>query len=348
MNIYKMPSGDLELPDYYVRRNPNFIHFVWLIISRCNLRCPYCVGKSFRENPAATLLDKFSPVELAQKFNKISVDHNKKICITFTGGEPTLCKNFTAFCNELTNLGIYFSLQTNLVSNTAEYFTKNIANGTIFQVEAAYHHWLLDKDIKVRTLYFDNMKRLQDRGIPCVLKLVLTPEYLQNYDERISIINKNLSKNIPILHQLYIANSPKLSVKCKNAYPYAYTQTEKMHLDKILKYRRNSNFAYMNGAGFFKGMLCATGRDYGVIDILGTVLRCGTGAKCVLGNIVKDNVKMLPTLTPCSAGFCSCTQWGMWYGKDPWNYIPNVDKTKTFWNRFGKDPSLKDFELCKK
>ena len=336
-SIVTMPNGDKELGDFTARTNKNWTTFVWVITQQCNLGCPYCVGFKYR-GVAKSLVDTLKVDGIVSRFERLRDKYKKNIYITLTGGEPSIIKDFPKLCAALTKRKFTIELQTNLTTSTIKPFVDSVDPGCVGQIMASYHGWKLDKDSKIHDIYMENFKYATNNNILCVLKTIILPTKTENLQKYVSKLQSELPPGAPILTWVFIRGIPKSLKDFAGAYPYSYTPAQKNLIKKSTVYRKHCQLLYMNGAGFFKGMRCDAGRGFVVMDWSGKTTRCYTtrqGTTGYLGDFTKETIKINNKPIACPAKFCGTPFWGMWYGVDPWNYVPNLDKKNAYYCRFG-------------
>lgn len=86
-----------------------FIHLCWLLHNQCNHRCSYCAeinwGGSFKD----------LNLQHAKRFVEKTIEHyqNRRLMISFTGGEPTLWPEFGEFVDWLKTKNTVIAMTTN-------------------------------------------------------------------------------------------------------------------------------------------------------------------------------------------------------------------------------------------
>lgn len=347
MNVYPLPSGDVELGDYPYRIDENWCNVVWIINEHCNLRCPYCVtGLKRATGSNVTIVDKLGIDKVIANFDKIRQDSGKNLYLTITGGEPTLVNNFVKFCQKLIKNDFVMELQTNLVSNYVMDFINDVGPDGVAQIMASYHGYLLDDKKSFHDKYIENCTRAIEKGHTAVVKIVATPEEINNgLEEKVDGLKLELPDGTPILTWVYIKWMPPSPGNYKGAYPYSYTDDEKEVLDKVTKYRQTTQKMYRDGAGFFKGIKCDAGRGFVVAYSDGIVSRCLPGGRAhIVGDLKKGELKFNQKPEQCLVRYCSTTFWPLWYAKDPWKYMPKncpYKKEGGYFNRFGPKCEIK-------
>jgi organic radical activating enzyme len=334
--IYKMPNGDNQLGDYPNRIDPNGLNLAWIITHSCVMNCPYCVGwKNPKQGP--TLIDKLGGVQkTSDALCRLRDNNNKNLYITISGGEPTQVRNLPPLIKKLNKNGIIIELHTNLTTGRFSKFIDYMDPSYTGQIMATYHGWKLDQNPKAKSIYIKNFYKGWNAGHTVVLKTIVLPTEVFSFKEKINKLKKELPSDAPILPWVYIHGKPKSVTNPAKAYPQAYTQQERLELATIMHYRRTEQIMYCVGAGFFKGMQCAAGNAYAYMDIDGNIFPCYARArmKDKFGNIKDQKLVLNSGATQCPLPYCGTPFWGLWYGKNPWDYIPKANKNVAHYCRF--------------
>lgn len=337
MNTFTMPNSDIELGDYPARMSTEWTNIVWIITHQCQLGCPYCVGWKSK-TPMLTLIDKIGGVSNAvDRFELLRAKAKKNFYITISGGEPTLVKDLPKLCGELTKRGFVVELQTNLTTSYVKPFVDSVNPKNIGQIVATYHGWKLDSSAPAQDLYFNNFSYAVKQGITCILKTVVIPKEIKVFAAKLALLKKKMPEEGIVLPWVYISGHPNSAIDSNGAYPQAYTQKEGNILDSITPCRRVCQRMYRNGAGFFNGMLCDAGRGFVYMDIDGNIHTCYSqkSGRNVLGSFLSGNLTLHNNPEPCGVGYCGTPFWGLWFGVNPWDYVPGADKDSTYYCRFG-------------
>jgi len=343
-HIYKLPNGDFQLGDYPNRRDPDGLNWVWVITHHCVMGCPYCIGwKSKTSVP--TLIDKMGGIsKVVDGFKKVRDKYHKNIYITISGGEPTLVKQIGPLIVALNKENIQVELHTNLTNSRFASSIDKVDPDMLGQVTATYHGWRLDKDKKAQDLYMKNFSYGWRRGYTMILKTVVCPWEVGGYEDKIKRLKKMIPAGSPVLTWPFIRGKPGSIKDHRGAYPQAYTVKHRRVLRKINKYRAEEQRMYANGAGFFHGMQCDAGNSFLFMDIDGNVSRCYGLRGRRLGNLKEGNIRLTNGPTPCPAKYCGTPFWGLWYGFNPWDYVPASNKEVAYYSRFG--PKFEIGEGC--
>ena len=152
-------------------------------------------------------------------------------------------------------------------------------------------------------------------------------------------LKKLLPDGAIVLPWVFIKGIPRSKRGLKNAYPYAYTREQHKVLDELFKVRGQCQKLYRGGAGFFKGMKCDAGRGFMVMTWTGHVGRYYTTRDGVgsLGSFVDETVKINDAPVVCPVKFCTTSFWGMWFGVNPWDYVPKSKREDAYYCRFGPE-----------
>jgi len=335
-HTYEMPDGDIELADYPARVLEKWCNVVWVITPHCNLGCSYCIGFRHRGTPKS-LLQNHSVSAIVKAFEKIRSDSGLSLYITLTGGEPTIIPEFPELCKRLTEAGFVIELQTNLLTNRIVPWLDAVKKENVAHVVSSYHGWALDNNEKQYAHYMQNLTEVHNREILVTCKTIVLPDEVPSLPAKIKRLNDSVPSDSPVMSWPFIRGIPKSPEDFAGAYPYSYTTDEKKAIFDSTPYRKNCKWLYMNGAGFYKGMLCDAGRGFIVLDWKGGAGSCyslkGEGAP--FGNLMAGTIKLNEKPQKCPVTFCGTSFWGMWYGVDPWNYVPGASQEAATYCRFG-------------
>ncbi len=336
-----MPNGDVELADYPYRIMKDWCNIVWIINERCNLRCPYCVtGLTRAKGSNTTIADTIGVDGVVENLKKIRAANDMNLYLTITGGEPTLANDFVELCQKLIASDFVIELQTNLVSNQAMDFIQEVGPDGVAQIMASYHGYLLDAKTAWHDKFVKNYCAAVERGHTPVLKIVATPQELkQGLVEKVKKLKEEIPPGSPVLVWVYIRGVPKSAADAAGAYPYSYSDKEKELLDSLTEFRVTAQRMYRDGAGFFKGIRCDSGRGFVVAYRDGVVVRCFTmGRSKVIGDLTQGRIALHKGPERCTMRFCGTTFWPIWYAVDPWNHMPKdlpYGFDEGYFNRFG-------------
>jgi hypothetical protein len=325
-NIYPQNNGDIELGDYPARIDPDWCNVVWVICHACNQRCPYCVGYSNR-GEAVSLLSEYSIGEVAAAFSKLAETSKKKLYITISGGEPTLVPELPQLCRSLGDMEHKVELQTNLLDDAlVDRFINAVPTRFVGQIMATYHGWRLDKNDELRAAWMRNFHHAWERGYTIVLKTVVLPDEVEAFPEKKKWLQAQLPDGAPILPWVFLKGMPRSLQDFNGAYPYSYTPGQQAILDQETEYRAETQRWYRAGSGFYRGMPCDGGRGFVYLDVKGNLYRCFNAAQMkpppTLGNIMTDEIKLHSGPVACPIHFCSTAFWPLWFGQEPWKYVP--------------------------
>lgn len=336
MNITKLPNGDIELGDYETKMNKEWVNVVWVFTNHCFLGCPYCFNPP-PKGRASSILDKFSIDEVVDAFKKFRDMNHKKVHITITGGEPLMVENFTNFCKKLTENDFRIDIQSNFLHESIPNFLNTVSPKNISEFMTCYHGWILDKNKNLQDKYFEHCRLANERGFTVITRTVVLPEEVDTLKEKKEFLQSKLPDGGIVMPVGYIKGIPRSVTDPAGAYPYAYSKEQKEIIDNLTDYRKQSQKAFHNGGGFFKGMECGAGCGFIKMDMEGNVSRCPTDSKNIIGNLMLQNINLNKEPEKCVYNFCYNAPWAMWFSKDPWNYIPGAKKEDSTYCRYVND-----------
>jgi sulfatase maturation enzyme AslB (radical SAM superfamily) len=121
------------------KNSDNLVKIEWFISKRCNFHCSYCDKHTHDHVSSFPDLD-----TMKATLDKIMSTTDKKIRLSFTGGEPTICKHLFDFCKygkeKYGDRINQFSITTN-GSRTKKYYVElsQYVNSMIFSYHMEYH-----------------------------------------------------------------------------------------------------------------------------------------------------------------------------------------------------------------
>lgn len=336
MKISILENGDKQVADYQYRIRKDYTTVVYYLTEQCNFKCKYCTG--WNAGVKDCLTDRHSVGEIVDSFIHLQEDSGQKIYIWLTGGEPSVVTNFPILMQQLTKY-IDIELQTNLCTRSIKEFARLANPSHVGEVMATYHDDILKENNSLKQLYFDNFKMLTESGYNVVLKIIAPPGQLSNFKDKLCLLKEKLPIDSPILIQPFLSGKELSPKEHCSSYPYAYTQEDRRYLNDIVEIRRGEIFDYINGAGWFEGMICDAGRGFIAINKRGDAYKCVRDMihkTHLMGNLVKNNIVLHNRSQVCRTPYCYAPFWGLWYGVKPWKYIGDKSGDGRY-NRFSSD-----------
>ena len=342
MRVYKLPNGDYALADFMARKSPDWLHLVWVITHQCSLSCPYCIGwKS--SSPVPTLLNAPGGIPaFVNNMEKLREKAKKNVYLTITGGEPILVPEIAQLCAELGKRKFVLEMQSNLITNKFTEWINCVDPAAVGLVETTYHGWKLDTNEQLRNVYVNNFTKATELGFPCALKTIVLPSEVSTFPKKLQWLKTLIPSGSPIVPLSFIKDIPKSITESNGAYPQAYTEEEKKILLSVMQYRRVSQQMHWTGAGFFQGMHCAAGSNYAYMDIAGHIYPCigVLGGASQIGDFNTGVFNFKTDTIICPSKYCACALFGLWYGANPWDYIPGNKKEDAYYCKFGPSAGM--------
>jgi sulfatase maturation enzyme AslB (radical SAM superfamily) len=121
------------------KNSDSLVKIEWFISKRCNFHCSYCSKYTHDHTSGFPDLD-----TMKSTLDKIMSTTDKRIRLSFTGGEPTICKHLFDFCKwgkeKYGDRINQFSITTN-GSRTEKYYVElsKYVNSMIFSYHMEYH-----------------------------------------------------------------------------------------------------------------------------------------------------------------------------------------------------------------
>lgn len=232
----------------------NFNQYYYILIftnNYCNYKCSYCYNRKNNNNHNIDFnaLDKYIEI--------IKLYINRKIILTFIGGEPTLHPNFIDYCNKKVKDKIKVEILTNL---SQPLFFFNQLN-TDVHITATYHAQYANMELFIeKCIKLNNVKDIIIMYDPFNIK-----KSIECFDRITKIISygRNIELNY-IDGYLYSDQQINLFNHYKSHTITYNIDGEYKQFNEIAKYNRQS----------FKGWLCNAGKDTQYIHCDGKIYFC--------------------------------------------------------------------------
>ena len=283
----------------------------WHMLSKCNFSCIYCYyavpipgTKTYKPSKTSNSIFKrliviLKPVFKQQKkpikskeFTRRLIESLKKInkdwIIGITGGEPFLYPEFVDVCKELTK-HYKIAIDTNLsLDSKVREFANNIDPKMVDYIYVSTHIQERERRGEVNS-FVENILLLKKKGFHVTVNYVLHPDLIEKFKkDRDFFKSKGLELSVRPIQGAF--NGKK--------YPSSYTPSERKLLTK---YSPKVKSYPVN----FKGLPCNAGRTLIRINEEGTILRCASDKKTILGNIFK-RINLFDQAQPCTVNKCHC------------------------------------------
>lgn len=287
--------------------NPEFqVEVEWDITQRCNYSCSYCASYNNTQPFYFKSLN-----EYISSFTYLkSFFGNKKIRLTFLGGEPTLFKDWPELINWLSENQFIPHLTTNL-SIPVEKYIHRLKTTQPF-VSASFHPEYADKVEFIRNIIaLKNKNLLLDVN---VLGLKEKWDYcVEVFNDLNKITNTGMTRiKNEFTGTLSIADEFLEYSEQQEKYFQTKDQFDK-HLSIILesgkKINPSINAIRSSSMKNFKGMLCEIGQNRITIKPNGDVYPSAcmlNYPKAVMGNIYKKNIRKANKSIICPFNICAC------------------------------------------
>lgn len=274
----------------------------WIINSRCNLHCEYCLSADAREDRH---VGRFPIERIAAFFDETGRSWRLHI----TGGEPLLHPRFAELC-ALLSLRHLISLNTNLVSDTIYDLMDMVDPRRVIGLNCSAH--IIERErMGLVDDYIRKLNDLADRGFLAYASQVMLPEGFPRFPADFEQLRARGVILIPkILRGVYrgqrypgayTARERELyttySLGAEDAGAYGADKTALMPMLDA-----NMDRQFLIGIPDFKGVNCDAGRDFVRIRPNGDIQRCGGNA--LLGNVFRSKLRLLDAPLPCNDSCC--------------------------------------------
>ncbi|HVA65932.1 MAG TPA: radical SAM protein [Elusimicrobiota bacterium] len=312
-------------------KNEGYLH--WHIADWCNYACSYCCENRFDKDKKPRFV-KEPLLGAALRFLKALPGH---WTVRLTSGEPSTHPELLYITRRLAEMGHDISIITNLSLPLERYQRFVLEAGhrldylhISFHLEEADEREFIAKCAALKG-FLAKRAAADLMGVYCVA--------LPEYSEKIrSAMERFKGKGIDLKLQLYMPNaralgmrSPRRSAVFLGASRSAPEQPSRLQKAawSLLKesrwaaVRHEGRKMIESFPGSFepsavpklespKGKPCLAGIKWIVVDVGGDVWRCHNAYQgdhlpgVYLGNVLKGDVALLPTVLPCSYDYCGC------------------------------------------
>lgn len=319
----KVKTPDFDAIGLPPDRSP-FIHLCWLLHNQCNHRCSYCAeinwGGSFKD----------LNLQHAKNFVEKAIGHfaDRRLMVSFTGGEPTLWPDFGIFVKWLKSKKAVITMTTN-----------GTRHSSFFQEHARHFSWIsfsFHPEFTRPDRFLESLIEVS-KHCPVSLRIMFPPSGAEFEKSRVflNLVNKfNLEGKFPNFircevvpvatgfgteftapaeyseAQEKIFNPPAFSInadrgKFADDIPINYLRAFRLEQPN-LPIRFDAHELISADTANFEGWLCDIGLEQLFIDHRGQVIRAG----CRVGGIVgwlKQGVFNFPTgPVLCPKSYCHC------------------------------------------
>jgi len=266
------------------------IRFTWDIHYSCNYRCPYCwFYKGWADVEKLNVY--LSPEEWMVHWSRIR-DKYGPVHIEITGGEPSLYPNFIKLVSSLS--AIHTVKVTTNLSGDVEAFAREIDPERV-NLDLNYHPLFIDLDTATRKALI-----LKKAGFKAGICYLAYPPQMQR--ERIECLDEHFRNS-----GIGFALAAFWGEYQGKRYPESYTDSDR---DFMRPYLGDiDRITYHLNAESPRGKLCNAGYKYAGIHANGDVVRCGSLADKILGNILKEDFQLLDNPLLCEADTCPCNEY---------------------------------------
>jgi len=280
------------------------VRFNWFITKRCNYDCSYCddaIHDKISERPSLDKL-KYNANNIFEYFSP------EKVFFDFTGGEPTLIKEFLEFLEWLREMNIgYISLVTN---GTYKYDKLERLLKLADHITISLHmEYVNDKIINkiIKTCRGQNNVKIQ---------ITMHAEYFEKIKNVTAIFKRNninftirpiREKNSKAWYNGINHYTDEMLEFMEHTEQNPNNMIQVLHDDNTITSISSPNYMMQTKQNRFNGWWCWAGVKYFVIWFDGTVRRagCKTGSNDVLGNI-NTTVNFTEFPIQCNDYSCNC------------------------------------------
>jgi len=304
---------------YRDTKEPSYFTVDWMLHDRCTYDCSYCPPANKSGSDSWLNLETLDVFCDSLEAHVRSIDPEFRIKVLFTGGEPTVWKDFGELVSRLSARGWY--LQVNSNGSRSERWWEEYA-GKFGQIILSYHTEGVDDDEFIRKL------KICEAHSCTSVNLMLNPNPVY-FEKALAASNriKNETECVSVTHYkiqhtfgLQEINVPFYSTKQKeiietlvDSYPPRrgryllindnyYTEWSDGSVEKL-----DAVGLLNTGRVNFKDWKCYAGTESVFIDAKGDILRGACRAGNKLGNISKpEEIQWTSEPVVCPYTWCGC------------------------------------------
>ncbi len=291
------------------------VNYFWMVMGRCNYRCPYCVyGQVPMDRRKVGYY--YGPEQWLTAWRRMYEKYGEGDII-LTGGEPTLYPRFAELVEELSRM-FWIAFDTNLSWSNEELdgFLGRVSPRRV-RFETSFHPHCTET-----RPFLEKALLIRQRGFDFIHRLVAYPDLLG----RIPRFREEFAQ-----HGLTFVVNPFQGFYNGRQYPGAYSDAEKaliagatVNIEGSRENVPHKEFVQQMLAGESpKGRLCRTGYQHVRIEDDGRVYRCVeySGKDWEpLGHFINDELRLWDSPKLCRSDHCE------------WEYRFLVDQAERFQN----------------
>ncbi len=291
------------------------VEYFWMIMGKCNYRCPYCVY-GLAEHDRRKDDRFFSAEEWLAGWRRMHERYGEGNII-LTGGEPTLFPGFADLVAELSSMfRIGFDTNLSWDQETLAAFLRRVSPERV-RIEISYHPSCAEIEP-----FLEKARLIRDAGFESINRLVAYPPLLPRLAEfRALFARAGLT---------FVVN-PFQGVHEGRHYPESYTEEQKRLVAAASAGVESAGRDAPHGEFVRqildrespKGRLCRSGSRHVRVEDDGRVYRCGeysTRNWERLGDFFDENLRLWDEPRLCRSGCCE------------WEYRWLVDQAERFQN----------------
>lgn len=291
------------------------VEYFWMIMGKCNYRCPYCVY-GLAEFDRRKVDRYYTAQEWMRPWRRMHEKYGEGNII-LTGGEPTLYPGFEELVQELSSM-FWIAFDTNLSweSKRLAAFLRQVSPKRV-RIETSFHPHSTPPEP-----FIERVLLIREAGFEYIVRLVAYPAILPDLERTRGIFGR---------HGLTFVVNPFQGIYEGRRYPESYTLDER-ELIEGSTVNLNGNAQNAPHKEFVrqilnrespKGRLCRSGYQHIRIEDDGRVFRCGeysTQNWEPLGGFFDDNLTLWEEPRICRSDRCE------------WEYRWLVDQAERFQN----------------
>lgn len=318
---YPASYADLNLIKIYRNTDfPSYFTVDWMLHDRCTYDCSYCPPANKSGTDSWLNLDKLD--EFCDRLEKHvrSIDPSLKMHCLFTGGEPTVWKDFGELVTRLNHRGWALTVNSN-GSRSERWWEENAHNFT--NIILSYHTESVDDEEFIRKVKIAEKAAITSINImlnsnPAYFdKAVEFGKRIRNETTYVSATHYKIQHNFGLQEinvPLYTKAQKEIISTLIDVHP-DITQTYKREFIQNFYVETDTNEKYRcNGAGLlsdnkanFKDWSCYAGVDGIFVDAKGNIHRGTCRVGLPMGNILEpEEIEWVTQPVRCPLTWCGC------------------------------------------
>ncbi len=324
VNAYRIGMGETLAPVAILPgpETQNSLHLCWMLHNFCNQRCTYCDESNWGGSDRWLTYD-----HVIRFFEQMFAHyHGKRMHISFTGGEPTLWKDFSRLCRYLSEKGCDIGMTTN-GSRSLKFWGE--MDDCFNWLNFSYHPEFAKDDhllevislmakrtrIAVRLMMHQD-RQYWEKSVAFADKLRALPDDIRFFVEYVPLQTNLGPGSKPVVYEdwqkeFFAANNHFSRASSSEEITRRVESRRKVwefdvvYADGTRKQCQPNELVAKDQANF-KDWTCHAGLDILFISHLGDIFRAGCQVNGSFGHIFDEQIHFPVEPIRCPLSFCAC------------------------------------------